>query len=394
MPLRLPRQNQLALVGYFNPATRVKFDTLGGQLGKGHPPRSTVMCACPSRLLLVILGTFRKMGGHIIGIMPIDDDVEDTSSFDAVISVKDPDDALVIACSSCSGIIAIPTDDDSAYRKDALDKCKIPVAVLTDTKGTVHEQPEEAHQFSNAQEASMWIYQTYAQTNRLNARDLLQSALDIRKRNYPHGADGCYLAAAERFRASMASASEDDQATKRVALAFFLEALADHAYYHERDFFGAACLYDQAWQELYRPLPGKTIDVKKLAYLRAITIESVALAFAKSSEMKLAYTMALEAIVCYQHASHYASADTLSCYRHTVAGLMGWAHLMQADAELAAGRIDLAEAALGSANKQYAEALREQPLWETSGFSDQYINSVEEVKAVEKKIHQAKELNQ
>jgi len=394
MKAPLLRQNNIAVAPCRDSGSSIDPGKIGDDCSTAFGKHTTATFISPLTPLFDMAARFSKGGCQAFLLALETDTIPETWPFQAAFLVADQSAALALIRSSCAGILAIPTADAKAQPLDHLTSAGTPVAFLSAKRVPGRKATRNSACFSTCVEALDWLRHQFSSSTNMLPEQELSSAKALTKRNYPHGPAGEYLAAAEHFRGAMLAFGNTDSEAMRRAQASFFEARADQAYYHEEDYFQAAAFYQRAWQLLLCEGSPPAVDLKKLAYLKAISIESIALALAAFGEAALARQMALESASRYQHASHFALPETLSSYRHTVAGLIGWSQLLQADQELLAGHTELAAASLKSAREQYDEALRQQPLWGESGFSDHYDNTLRDVHSLEKRIRQAKETPQ
>lgn len=174
--------------------------------------------------------------------------------FESVIQTNGPGQALQLAANSCAGMLAVPSRNSTAPVLNDLVQMRLPLAILSAPAGG--ERPAASPHivyFDNLVAACAWLGSQCSDSIAETADGLLEKGLALRERNYPHGEDGAYLAAAELFRAAALKAKDDQKNIKKRALVLFFEACGDHAYYHTRDFLAAGSFYSRGVQHLLDP---------------------------------------------------------------------------------------------------------------------------------------------
>jgi hypothetical protein len=223
----------------------------------------------PESLIALAARLKEAHGGRSIVLTVVGQEVLEEWAFEALFVVKDKNAALDLAVSSSVGIVGFPTNGALSFDLGELRNLPIPLTVLSsepipDTSGAGIRRS-----FANPGEAVRWVQGSSSATTHSCANVLFQSGLEIVKANYPHGEKGLYLSAAARFRAAVLATDDRDNALRQRAQAFYYEALGDHAYYHQEDFFGAAALYQQSHRTLSRAV-GDLSDCSVPRFLREV----------------------------------------------------------------------------------------------------------------------------
>lgn len=314
-----------------------------------------------------------------------------SAAYDVVLIESDRTFSFDLVVRSVRGVLALPTTDNAGLTLDELALCPRPTAFLAEAETARPAVPESPLRrifaASQATEALSWLFDMVPEGYPPEAEDLLRAADDVHKACYPLGELGEYRESAINYEAAALLMRSTKSAKAAEALASYYDALGDHCYYHEEDYLRAASYYDRSRRlalELVRSGNEKAREV--LLFLRSVIVESAALAFAQAGELGLARTLALEAAKRYASAGHFAGPKTAECYTHTVAGLRGWADLLEAQQATDLRQPELARLLLDAAKAEYAEALRRQPLWAKSGFSDAYFKTEAEFQEAERRL--------
>jgi tetratricopeptide (TPR) repeat protein len=316
------------------------------------------------------------------------------AAFDIVLIETDRRLSFDLVVRSARGVLALPSTDTRGLALDELAVCSRPTALLAEDESGRSGIPESSlrHFFLslNAREALLWLFESATEGHSQNPEELLRAADQIHNMCYPLGELGQYRESAINYEAAALLMASKDSNKVAEAIVSYYDALGDHCYYHEEDYFRAASYYHRAYRialELVQNGNQKAEEV--FLFLRSIVVESAALAFAQAGDFALARTLVLEAAKRYASAGHFAVPQTADCYKHTVTGLLGWADLLQAQETAALGQPDVARLLLDAAKAEYAEALRRQPLWAESGFSDAHSRTEAEVEEVERRLRAA-----
>jgi len=385
------QHRQIAIVPYVSSRDLTNAQSVGRAIVTALPtPGTTAIFWRTTRPLNDTMHGMACAGGRSLLVAASSAD-NDRACYDAVLVESDRKLSFDMVVRSSRGVLALPTTDAAGLTPDELTACARPVAYLTEESTVLQEFPTPTlrgiFDAGRGAQAVSWLFGTPSKDEHVTVDQLLKTADAIHNSCYPLGERGEYRDSAVNYEAAVALMRSDMGQARSKALASYYDALGDHCYYHEEDYLRAASYYDRSRRlsaEIERQGQQEAREV--LLFLRAITVESIALAFAQAGDFGIARTLTLEAAKRYASAGHFAAPKTMDCYRHTVAGLHGWADLLEAKQTAALGDDRLARLLLDAAKDEYAEALKRQPLWAKSGFSDAYCKTEAELRDAERRI--------
>lgn len=339
----------------------------------------------------------KKKGGKVIGIFPSHITTKHPWLFDSIVNTGlNKSQNIGIILRSCIGVIIIGQTSE-ANNMSILHTKEVPILFLEpDTLSSEphgNKIPESSGisslpVFTDVLDAISYLLSENLKKSIIDPREFFQKGIMIRNISYPLGNDGSYLESAECFlMGAISSLALKDELLWNECMANYYNSKGDHFYYHVEDYFIASSFYFKAIIHLQNISSKVEPERERLYYyLLSIIVENVALGLSKVGDIKIAKKLAIHAARNYANAMRFSTKDTLMCYKHTISGLKGWAYYLEAKEKVSEGKIDVAEILLSKAKELYGKALKYQPRWKESGFSDNFSITEKEIDELENSL--------
>ena len=344
----------------------------------------------------------KKKGGKVIGIFSSQTIATHPWLFDSIINTGlNKSQTIGIILKSCMGVIIIGQTSE-ANNMRILHTKEVPILFLEpDTKSKEphgNKVPESLGisslpVYTDVLDAISYLLSENLKKSNINPIEFFQTGIMIRNNSYPLGNDGSYLESAECFlMGAIGSLALKDEVFWNECMANYYNSKGDHFYYHVEDYFISASFYFKAIIHLQNISSKVDPERERLYYyLLAIIVENVALGLNRVGDIKIAKKLAVHAAINYANAMRFSTKETLMCYKHTISGLKGWANYLEAKENVSKGKTDVAENLLSKAKKLYGKALKYQPRWKESGFSDNFYITEKEIDELENYLKEIKQ---